>query len=1276
MSDSERKETKTDAEDDHVARQEEVEGGNGKEDGSKEPENDEGVVAAIDKVPAITIGDGADGADADGDSEAETLIQSPEKKRNSVAESSTVVHQIKLAGSDTGSTIIANTSDKENATRKRKRSQESAARLPSRASSHHSSPLSSPVMHIQSDPELDDSATSHKGLSPSGQGHSDAEDKIDPPRKRRRRPSEIIPPASAHKRSKRSSIDTSERRETRSATYPRPSDDERSASPEPVSRREHRRGTSTQLTSGEFEKRKRGRPPLINTRRNRSVDRASDASDESEPRLSRPRPLLHKLASHDHDIMSPAKVGPRKWKDKVGRTPLARACNDGDLDAVKARFAERPEDLHEQDNAKNTPLQIASIEGWEEVVEFLLSKGAEVNVKNIDGDSPLIDAVENGHIPVIRLLLQKGANARQANTKGYEPSELAKKDDDSYEEIRELLNEAKEKHTQRVTGIETHDHPNRDGASSRAASAASPRDSPPVGARSPPALGSRRRTGRSESTRNDLLYQANTQDNLVKLAGKGDVQGVNYILQILEKADTPALIAAAKAGHEEVLQLLIAMGNPDVDPDPVRGPRMVPGYNTPMLAAIGRGHPDVVKLLASQAGFNPTRRYREKTYFELAEERRGDRWEEEMQVLKQAYERYKDKKNGSPRRTRDAEKLKTRPSRRSSSAGSANRRMPSPTTTRESLNPKAKDGTHHNRRKVSDPMSERRRHSGNDETPQSTIAITSDLEQTENVPKKVHRTRRSQSDLPPLSDLSQEPSQRRRRLVTGKEHRSRQTISTSSDNEDVDMGGLKQDDRSHSALKRSRGSCTPEPPNNNGDRAVSKKRRTVLESSPDDARSRASIPSESTHATSESEINLKQGIAMTSSESAASIERALPSDLAKEGPFEIIKRESPVPIATSVTEQPPDAVEPMVEPTEAEDESEDSYSPPPATLPPAISDNTNDEEAERLAKEEADRVMAEQAARLEEARRAQEQRVAQQQAAEEARQRREAEERQRREDEDRQRRENEERRRQEAEEQQRQEEEQSRRRQEAERQERQKQELESRRRLESLEEERRRLAALPTVLARTAQMIDANDAAIWDTKRLKKITVLHSVTMDQLDPGCDADVAKEKWVPSFQVANLLNTKNLSLQHYASFQKRPVTHWERRCIWRVARSDLTYDFNPTWSTSTSEQVQLERVNEEKFMAMSELFWVKVRLYQTCMLEALTNSGQWSDVQDQASRIPQLANSGLQLKTWPISVRSYGQILGAKAMSPPKHQQSSLPNGTSGHIIHTNGENGVS
>lgn len=76
------------------------------------------------------------------------------------------------------------------------------------------------------------------------------------------------------------------------------------------------------------------------------------------------------------------------------------------------------------------------------------------------------------------------------------------------------------------------------------------------------------------------------------------------------------MIAAASNGHEEVLQYLLTMGNPDPDPEPqpaqVSG--LLPGYTTTMLAAIGQGHPGVVKLIAGQPGFNPTRKVGGKTY--------------------------------------------------------------------------------------------------------------------------------------------------------------------------------------------------------------------------------------------------------------------------------------------------------------------------------------------------------------------------------------------------------------------------------------------------------------------------------------------------------------------------------------------------------------------------------------------------------------------------------------------------------------------------------------
>src|SRR5699024_1572727 len=105
--------------------------------------------------------------------------------------------------------------------------------------------------------------------------------------------------------------------------------------------------------------------------------------------------------------------------------------------------------------------------------------------------------------------------------------------------------------------------------------------------------------------------------------------------------DTESLIAATKGGHDEVLSLLLGMGDADPDPAPLHGGFQKPGYNTPMLAAIGRGNLDVIKLLLDQPGFNPTRRiYRDRTYFELSKERKAENWEEEFDLLKAAYDSF------------------------------------------------------------------------------------------------------------------------------------------------------------------------------------------------------------------------------------------------------------------------------------------------------------------------------------------------------------------------------------------------------------------------------------------------------------------------------------------------------------------------------------------------------------------------------------------------------------------------------------------------------------
>lgn len=1268
-----------------------------------------------DPAPAESVVDramaGAVDGDAEGDSEAETLIQSPEKQRTNT-DNASVAGSAHITGKkDEDSTAGAAAVEIDNKSRKRKRSLDDARDESTfSTSSRRSSPLSSPRIQphsADSDSDVSQHIPSEKSKTARVKRETETEEPDEAEEKpvrnqtRRRRPSDILPPVNKHRTKNNgggAEPGSTERRETRSATYPRHSSNDRSPSPRPPVRREHRRGVSTQLTLGDVERKKRGRPPGINTRRSGSADhRALSASSDNSDSPQQGRSSISKLTSADHDTMSPAKATQqtRKWRDKNGRTFLSRACNNNDLATAKIKLAERPEDLNLADNAGNTPLQIAALEGFVDIVKFLLDNKCDVDTRNIDRETPLIDAVENGHLEVVRLLLQYGANPRLGNAKGDEPYELVPQDDENYEEIRRLLADAKEKQIDRRASSDQIEIP-RDGNSSRAASAASPRDSPPVmGPRSPPTLASRRRTGRSESTRNDLLWQANTQENLTRLAGRGDVQGVANILNILQKAETESLIAAAKAGHEEVLQYLLGMGDPEPDPDPIR--QLKYGYNTPMLAAIGRGHPEVVKLLVEQSGFNPTRKVlKGKTYHEIAAERKGESWQKEFEVLKTAYDKYassKNRKMSSPRVTRDSDKMKARSLRRSQSPISSKlRNSSSPTLTHKSLPIKSPQSLQKDKERESgstDGVDRRKHHSLRRDPGESSVAVSSDQDQTVLAPRKGHIKRRSQSDLPQPPNLDAESTHRRRRLVSGKEHRRRKSIvaEASSDEDMIES-------RPGTALKRTRESLSPDNITTAGENGnTSKKRRTIEESSPEETRpggrrnhpqtltpprERKGEPSVVTEdvATSQNQAkseqqtqNIPESMDVDSAETS---ENAKPAEL----PEPVTSNNDPQSKSGETTEPvKPEPVE--AGPSEAELELRRQEEARIAEEAQKAEEARKVEEA-RLA-EEAKKAeearLAEEARKAEEARQAEEARKAEEaRLAEEARK---AEEARRLEEE----RIAEERRLAEEAERRRKAEEEAalRKKEEEERQERIRKELEERQRrqeeqlrLERLEMERRRREALPMVLNKSALMIDSNDPAVKSRTWLSKFLPVFTVRSVQLDPATPEANKRDLWIPSFQVAGLLVTKDLHLRNYTSFERRPVTVDERKRLWNVSRLKLSYEYEPT-ALDTPVKMAIQREEEErpKFMNMEELFWVKVcfilRLVQCTVLTSLR---QLSDFQDQIFRHPHLAN--LRITYQPVSLRIIREQSPIEQSSQPSQPNGILPkltNGTSPHMSPT-------
>ncbi|KAF4333918.1 nasopharyngeal carcinoma susceptibility LZ16 [Fusarium beomiforme] len=464
---------------------------------------------------------------------------------------------------------------------------------------------------------------------------------------------------------------------------------DRSASPHS---RSHRRSASSQLpsySSNGFSHKKRRLPPPLHATDYHSDD--SSASGSPHPRSSKLRNLATPAADTN---ASPARMAPhKKHLDAHGQTLLARACARGEYEGALTRLRERPEDLNVADYAGNTPLQIAAINGCEDIVKLLIEAGCNLDCVNYDKDTPLLDAVDNGHLGVVKLLLDAGVNPRKANVNGEEPIDRVSDETDNAEEIRAALMAARKRvGDRRRTSEEHHSHQDQDARDSHAPD--SPRHSPATNS----GLGRRTGTVRATKTRNDLLYMPLDDKTLRQAAGRGDEETVARILQVKEGYNDPAaMVAAARGGHDLVIQLLLGLGGANPDPRPISHAQ--PEFATPILAAIGQENIKVVELLLEQAGFDPTRRYRGETYYEIARHRAGPNWKDEEHMLKNAYDEFK--RSGKKTNSRQEQQEEATRARRAKEEARQHKRNPS------SPEPKKKSTTS----KLTSPKEKRRSNS-------------------------------------------------------------------------------------------------------------------------------------------------------------------------------------------------------------------------------------------------------------------------------------------------------------------------------------------------------------------------------------------------------------------------------------------------------------------------------------------------------------------------------------------------------------------------------------
>jgi len=123
--------------------------------------------------------------------------------------------------------------------------------------------------------------------------------------------------------------------------------------------------------------------------------------------------------------------------DSMGNAIHPPANSVNELERLKLQFKDNPNLVFSQDANGMTPLHSAAAKGQKDLVDWLLSKDAEVNVQAKDGATPLHWAVYSGHKDVANLLLASRADVNAKGRDGYTPLHWAAAK--GFKEIAELL---------------------------------------------------------------------------------------------------------------------------------------------------------------------------------------------------------------------------------------------------------------------------------------------------------------------------------------------------------------------------------------------------------------------------------------------------------------------------------------------------------------------------------------------------------------------------------------------------------------------------------------------------------------------------------------------------------------------------------------------------------------------------------------------------------------------------------------------------------------------
>lgn len=116
------------------------------------------------------------------------------------------------------------------------------------------------------------------------------------------------------------------------------------------------------------------------------------------------------------------------WKEDLEKTPrdaIEFAAKMKELPSIKKLLVRKPEIIaYIDDNGENV-LFSGVILYKPKILEYLISKGAEINIKSYSGSTPLHKAVEEGDADAVRILIRSGAEINSPDNRSITPLHLA-----------------------------------------------------------------------------------------------------------------------------------------------------------------------------------------------------------------------------------------------------------------------------------------------------------------------------------------------------------------------------------------------------------------------------------------------------------------------------------------------------------------------------------------------------------------------------------------------------------------------------------------------------------------------------------------------------------------------------------------------------------------------------------------------------------------------------------------------------------------------------------